>query len=331
MGTGPWKLEKYTPNVGVTYTKNPDYWDKSRQPQARQQRDQVLREGGGRRSSASRAARSTCSRQFSAGQRQGAAHRPERQRDRAARLPAPPGAHAHGQGAVQRQARAPGGRAADQPRQHRQGPARGQGRLRQRQPVRAGLPVDGQVRRRSASRTSSRPSRCCPRPATSNSASSCATWNGFEMPAVRPADPERPQGRRHRRQAQHHGRRAATTATRCSASRRGWTPRSASPTTATAASPNVFLGAPLQERRHVELGALQEQGVRRARQRLRRGARPAGPAHGGEADPGAAARRGADHLRLLLLLPHGDRSRRSPGSSVSAMGHVDVTQAGQKA
>ena len=31
-GTGPWKMEKYTPNVGVTYTKNPDYWDKARQP-----------------------------------------------------------------------------------------------------------------------------------------------------------------------------------------------------------------------------------------------------------------------------------------------------------
>jgi peptide/nickel transport system substrate-binding protein len=31
-GTGPWKMEKYTPNVGVTYTKNPDYWDKERQP-----------------------------------------------------------------------------------------------------------------------------------------------------------------------------------------------------------------------------------------------------------------------------------------------------------
>jgi peptide/nickel transport system substrate-binding protein len=31
-GTGPWKLEKYTPNVGVTYTPNPDYWDKARQP-----------------------------------------------------------------------------------------------------------------------------------------------------------------------------------------------------------------------------------------------------------------------------------------------------------
>jgi peptide/nickel transport system substrate-binding protein len=31
-GTGPWKMEKYTPNVGVTYTKNPDYWDPGRQP-----------------------------------------------------------------------------------------------------------------------------------------------------------------------------------------------------------------------------------------------------------------------------------------------------------
>jgi peptide/nickel transport system substrate-binding protein len=31
-GTGPWKLEKYTPNVGVNYTKNPDYWDKERAP-----------------------------------------------------------------------------------------------------------------------------------------------------------------------------------------------------------------------------------------------------------------------------------------------------------
>jgi peptide/nickel transport system substrate-binding protein len=32
QGTGPWVLEKYTPNVGVTYTKNPSYWDKTRQP-----------------------------------------------------------------------------------------------------------------------------------------------------------------------------------------------------------------------------------------------------------------------------------------------------------
>jgi peptide/nickel transport system substrate-binding protein len=32
MGTGPWKMERYRPNVGVTYTKNPDYWDEERQP-----------------------------------------------------------------------------------------------------------------------------------------------------------------------------------------------------------------------------------------------------------------------------------------------------------
>lgn len=32
MGTGPWKLEKYTPEVGVNYTRNPNYWDKARQP-----------------------------------------------------------------------------------------------------------------------------------------------------------------------------------------------------------------------------------------------------------------------------------------------------------
>jgi peptide/nickel transport system substrate-binding protein len=34
MGTGPWKLENYTPEQGVTYVKNPDYWDPSRQPNA---------------------------------------------------------------------------------------------------------------------------------------------------------------------------------------------------------------------------------------------------------------------------------------------------------
>ena len=27
IGTGPWMLEKYTPNVSLTYVKNPDYWD----------------------------------------------------------------------------------------------------------------------------------------------------------------------------------------------------------------------------------------------------------------------------------------------------------------
>ncbi len=34
LGTGPWKLEEYTPEVGVTYVRNPDYWDTSRIPLA---------------------------------------------------------------------------------------------------------------------------------------------------------------------------------------------------------------------------------------------------------------------------------------------------------
>jgi len=31
-GTGPWKMERYTPNSGISYVKNADYWDKSRVP-----------------------------------------------------------------------------------------------------------------------------------------------------------------------------------------------------------------------------------------------------------------------------------------------------------
>ena len=34
IGTGPWKLEKFTPDVSVTFVKNPDYWDTTRQPNA---------------------------------------------------------------------------------------------------------------------------------------------------------------------------------------------------------------------------------------------------------------------------------------------------------
>jgi peptide/nickel transport system substrate-binding protein len=34
IGTGPWMLETYTPEVGATYAKNPNYWDTSRMPLA---------------------------------------------------------------------------------------------------------------------------------------------------------------------------------------------------------------------------------------------------------------------------------------------------------
>ena len=84
LGTGPWKLEKYTPNVGVTYTKNPDYWDTTRPPLPDRneikfyEKEEAADPGHpGRRGRRARA--------VLAGQRQGAAHRPEHQRDRAAR------------------------------------------------------------------------------------------------------------------------------------------------------------------------------------------------------------------------------------------------------
>ena len=112
---------------------------------ARPQRDQVLRAGGGR-APRHPGRRDRPARAVLRGQRQGAAHRSQHQRDRAARRAAPPAAHAHRQGAVQRQARAPGGGAPDQPRQRRQGTARGEGRLRQRQPVGARLQDDRHLR-----------------------------------------------------------------------------------------------------------------------------------------------------------------------------------------
>ena len=92
--------------------------------------------------------------------------------------------------------------------------------------------------------------------------------------------------------------------------------------------PNVFLTAPLPSKgsgtrrtsrtptydRLVEdyIAAL-DLGAQRAR---------------GEEDPGAAARRDADHLPVLLLLPDRGRRRTSGNVEVSAMGHYDITKAG---
>ena len=121
-----------------------------------------------------------------------------------------------------------------QPRQHRQGPARGQVRLRQRQPVRAGLPVDRQVGR--------------PAQAGRREGQGAAVGGRQERPLARAARLERLRDAAVRRSSSRTTSRPrastssstsptppATTATRCSASRRGWTPRSASPSTGTAA------------------------------------------------------------------------------------------------
>ena len=79
--------------------------------------------------------------------------------------------------------------------------------------------------------------------------------------------------------------------------------------------PNVFLAAPLTERRHLERGAFQERGLRHAGDQLHRGARPRSAEGDGRQDPEAAARRDAGHLRLFLRLPDSDHEGRRPACS----------------
>ena len=73
--------------------------------------------------------------------------------------------------------------------------------------------------------------------------------------------------------------------------------------------PNVFLDVGARKQGPVERAALQERDVRQARGRLHRRLRPRLPARRGQADPGAAPRRDARDLPLLLLPPGGDQDR----------------------
>ena len=108
LGTGPWKL-KYTPEVGVTYVKNPDYWDPNRQPNADRSEVKFYPEEQARPRDPRR--RDRPSSNFSiAGGRALSAIRTSR--SSSARLTASPDPHAHGQGTVHRQARPPGRRAS---------------------------------------------------------------------------------------------------------------------------------------------------------------------------------------------------------------------------
>ncbi len=63
---------------------------------------------------------------------------------------------------------------------------------------------------------------------------------------------------------------------------------------------------PTQERRNLEFGALQERRLRYTRQQLRRLARSGIAARHRREDPGLAARRDADSLHVFLRLPDGD-------------------------
>ena len=234
-GTGPFILEKFTQGQGATFRKNPDYWDKERQPNPdnteirfygkEQARVLAPAVGRGRRRHAVLRLR-----------RPRAADRPERADRRAEGLDAPPGAPAHGQGAVHRQARPPGARARDRPQRARRRPVQGQGPARQRLAVRAGVQVHGHVRRAAPAGHRAGQAAARRRRHARRLRGAAGHLGRLRDPRPGAADPEQRQGDRRDDQAEHHGRRAPTTATPSTASRPGSTPTWASRTTATAAS-----------------------------------------------------------------------------------------------
>ena len=308
MGTGPWKLEKYTPNVGRDLHAEPGLLGHDAPPMPDRNEITFYEQGAGPRprhpGRRGRRARAVLRRQ-----RQGAADRPERQRHRAA---APRStarctcARTRSRSTTSASARrsrccstaTTSSRACSRARP-----------TRQRQPVRARLPVHRQDR--AAAPAGRRAGQGAARRGRQERlrASSCARWDGFEVPqyAQLIQNDLKAAGidvKLNITDAAH-----ATTATRCTASRPGSTPRSASPTTATAACRTCSSARRCSSDGTWNCGALQEQGVRRSSSTDYIAAVDlAVPARGGEEDPGAAARRGADHLLLLLLLPLGDRS-----------------------
>ena len=307
-GTGPWKLEKYTPNSGVSYVPNHDYWDKTPDPEARPPGGQVLPQGAGRRSWRSSRVTSTCS---------STSRRPAARRCSTTRTSRSSSCARR----VHREIHMRNDKKPFDDKRVRQAMALAVDRAALVNGLMAGksdfgndspfAPVfpstDKSVAQRKqdlekakalmqqAGRQRTRRSR-----STRGTASSCPTSPSCCRTT--------PQGRA-RAQARTSRPRARTTATRSSASRRGWTRRWASPTTATAACRTCSSRAPLQSEgvwnaahfKNPQYDGLVKDYV--AALDL------AGAAGGGEEDPGAAARRDADHLHLLLLLPHGRRRR----------------------
>ena len=183
---------------------------------------------------------------------------------------------------------------------------------------------------RSGSRTSSRPASSSPTPAWRASRYSSTPGTASRSPTS-PSSSRAPPQRSGSPSTSRSPTPARTTATASSATRPGSTPSWASPTTATGRcrtstsprrSPAIRRSASGTRRtsRTTTLDELVAPVRRRARRRLPEGRR--------EADPGAAARRDADHLPVLLQLPQ-RREAESPERGLRGdMGQFDLSKAG---
>ena len=185
IGTGPWKLEKFTPNSGASSSRTPTTGassrSRSRPPSSRSipRQAQVLALQGGQVDVLVH---------FSVDRRPRAARRPGGHADRAA-VGAPPDAHAHRQGAVRGQARTPGD-GAPRPPGARRRPLPGKAVLGNDSPFAPVFPsTDPTVAQRG--RTSTRPRRCSPRPAWPTASGRARHAGRLEMPDLAQLDPER--------------------------------------------------------------------------------------------------------------------------------------------
>ena len=179
LGTGPFKLGSYTPKSGATFTRNESTGARRRcprrpsSPSTTPRAPAILALTGGTIDVLG---------QFAVGRRRGAAHR-QLQHHQAEVQRAPPAVDAQRQGPVHRPAGPAGDRAHARPARDRPGAVQGLRRRRQRQPVRARLPVHQHQRGPADDRTSPRPSRCSPRPATARgSAPSWSPRTSVEIP-----------------------------------------------------------------------------------------------------------------------------------------------------
>ena len=168
--------------------------------------------------------------------RQGAAHRRLGHHHGAGVRRAPPGPPAERQGAVQGQARAPGHGPAGRPARPGGRPAGHEGRLRQRQPLRTGLPVDREGRAAPAGRGQGQGAAGRGRQG-GRLQRAALRLAGLRDARPRPAHPAGRAARPASASSSTSPTRPPTTARPPTATRPGSTPRWGSPSTATAACP----------------------------------------------------------------------------------------------